>query len=208
MSDDDLGTRSFLTVPNAITVARLGCLPVYCWLLFGAHHQVAAAWLLAGLGVTDFIDGYVARHFNQVSTFGKILDPIADRLLVGTAVISTALVGAVPVWFATATLLREVVVSVAVVALAAAGSARIDVVWIGKAGAMALMVAYPLFLGGWGGATWQRWFSVLAWVIGSVGLSLSWVALVTYVGPAREAFARGRAGRAAPQESSGPTSLR
>ena len=195
IEDGTVGPRRFLTVPNAVTVVRLCLRPVFLWLLFGAHHQVAAAWLLAFLGVTDFVDGYVARHFNQVSEFGKILDPVADRILVVTAVVATTVVGAVPLWFAGLTLVREILVSAAVVGLAAVGSARIDVLWIGKAGAFALMISYPFFLGGWGGAWWQRWFSVFAWIFGVIGLSLSWAALVSYIAPAREALTRGRAGR-------------
>ena len=70
-----------LTVPNVVTVVRLLCLPVFLWLLFGRDQVVAAAVLLAVLGVTDFVDGYVARHFDQVSELGKVLDPTADRLL-------------------------------------------------------------------------------------------------------------------------------
>ena len=73
-----------LTAPNVITLVRLLCIPIFLWLLFGVHRQTAAAVLLAVLGATDWVDGYVARRYGQVSTFGKVLDPTADRLLVGT----------------------------------------------------------------------------------------------------------------------------
>ncbi|MGE3620947.1 MAG: CDP-alcohol phosphatidyltransferase family protein, partial [Acidimicrobiia bacterium] len=56
-----------LTVPNVITVVRLGLLPVYLWLLFGADDRSSAAYLLAALGVTDFLDGYVASRWDQGS---------------------------------------------------------------------------------------------------------------------------------------------
>ena len=62
--------------------------PLFLWLLFGAHEQTAAAILLAVLGATDWVDGFVARRYHQVSTLGKVLDPVADRVLVATAVIS------------------------------------------------------------------------------------------------------------------------
>lgn len=191
-----LARQRVATVPNAITVVRLLCLPLYCVLLFGHHAQVAAAALLAVLGITDFADGYIARHFNQVSELGKILDPVADRLLVGTAVLSTAIYGAVPWWFATLTLLREVLISVAVVLLASAGASRIDVLWIGKAGTLCLMVAYPLFLLADGPATWQVVVAVVAWGFGLVGLVFAWIALGAYLTPARAAWQRGRRGRA------------
>ena len=97
----------------------------------------------------------MARRYHQVSTLGKVLDPVADRVLVVTAVIAIMVHGAVPVWFGVATLAREVVVSAAVLLLASLGAARIDVLWVGKAGTFALMFAYPAFLLSYGTASWQ-----------------------------------------------------
>jgi len=173
-------------------LVRLACIPLYVWLLFGAHRQTGAALLLAGLGATDWIDGYVARRFHQVSTLGKVLDPVADRILVVTAIITIMVQGAVPIWFGVATLLREVVVSGAVLLLASLGAARIDVLWVGKAGTFALMTAYPLFLVSHGPSTWQSVLHVAAWVIGLLGLALAWVAAASYIAPARKALADGR----------------
>lgn len=196
MTTEELSTRRFLTVPNIITVVRLSLLPVYLWLLFGKDEPVAAGWLLAVLGVTDYFDGSIARRFNQVSEFGKILDPVADRILVVTAVISTMAVHAVPIWFGVATLLREVLVSLAVLIIASLGGARIDVLWIGKCGAFGLMVSYPMFLGATGSDWLGQAFFFGAWTAGLIGLVLSWIALVSYIPPALEAFRRGRKGRA------------
>jgi cardiolipin synthase (CMP-forming) len=189
------GLDRVLTVPNAITAVRLLCVPVFLWLLFGAHRQTAAAVLLAVLGATDWVDGFVARRYHQVSTVGKVLDPAADRVLVGTAVIAVTVYGAVPVWFGTATLAREVLVSATVLALAALGARRIDVLWIGKAGTFGLMFAYPAFLLGHGNAGWQTVITDIAWVTGGVGLALAWIAAVAYLVPARQALAEGRAAR-------------
>ncbi len=192
---DDDGLDRIFTVPNVITMVRLVCIPIFVWLLFGAHEQTAAAILLAVLGATDWVDGYVARHFGQVTTLGKVLDPVADRLLVGTAVISIMVYGAVPLWFGLATIAREVLVSVMVLALASLGAARIDVLWVGKAGTFGLMFAYPTFLLGYGDASWQEPIKVIAWVTGIVGLALAWYAAGSYVGPARKALRDGRAAR-------------
>ena len=96
--------------------ARSRCCPVYVWLLFTTTHELAAGFLLGTLGATDWVDGYLARRLGQVTTLGKVLDPIADRALVFTAVVTIAIHGAVPWWFAIATLAREVLVSVAVLA--------------------------------------------------------------------------------------------
>ena len=89
-----------LTVPNAFTVLRLLCVPVFLWLLFGhhPHDRYHAALLLAALGVTDWVDGYLARHLHQVSTVGKILDPTADRIMLGVGVLAILIDGSVPVW--------------------------------------------------------------------------------------------------------------
>ena len=193
--DDDAGLDRVLTAPNIITFVRLACIPLFVWLLFGLHRQTAAAAVLAALGATDWIDGYVARRYHQVSTLGKVLDPTADRILVATAVVAVIVHGAVPLWFGVATLAREVLVSVMVLVLAALGAARIDVLWVGKAGTFALMVSYPLFLVADGSASWQEPIRVVAWVIGLLGLALAWVAAASYVTPARTAFREGRAAR-------------
>jgi cardiolipin synthase len=191
----DAGLDRILTAPNLITLVRLLCLPVFLWILFGLHRSTAAAILLAVLGATDWIDGFVARRFHQVSTLGKVLDPTADRLLVGTAVISVMVYGAVPLWFGLATIAREVLVSAMVVLLAVLGAARIDVLWVGKAGTFGLMFAYPAFLLAYGTASWQEPVRVVAWVTGLIGLALAWWAAASYVGPARRALRDGRAAR-------------
>ena len=194
------GGAGALTLPNLITAVRLALIPVYLWLVFGRHSYTPAAILLAGLGITDWVDGYLARRLGQVSELGKILDPVADRVLVVVSVISVAWVGAVPWWFAGLTLAREVLVSAATVLLASMGSARIDVLYIGKMGAFGLMMAYPSFLIGHGPATWQHLFEGLGWISGIIGLACAWIALASYVAPARTALARGRAARRAAKE--------
>jgi cardiolipin synthase (CMP-forming) len=188
--------RGILTIPNLVTLVRLACVPLFCWLLFGRDDRTAAAWLLAGLGCTDWVDGYLARHLNQVSELGKVLDPTADRILLGTVVISLLIDGSVPAIVAWGVLVREVLVSAAVLALAAAGARRIDVQWAGKAGTLSLMVSFPLFMMGTPGP-WGAPALVIAWGFGVAGLALSWYAAATYVPLARQALADGRAARMA-----------
>jgi cardiolipin synthase len=184
-----------VTLPNAVTAARLLCVPLFVWLLFGAGRQSLAAIVLAVLGGTDWVDGFLARRLGQVSTVGKVLDPVADRILVGTGVIAVVVHGAVPVWFAAATLGREVLVSGAVLLLAAFGASRIDVLWVGKAGTFGLMFSYPAFLLAHGTAGWQVPIYDIAWVTGGVGLVLAWVAALAYVKPARDALGAGHGTR-------------
>ena len=198
MSDES--SRGWRTWPNLITAIRLAMLPVFLWLLFGTGHRADAAWLLGVLGATDWVDGYVARRLHQVSAVGKVLDPVADRILMMTGLIAVASAGGVPWWFAIATLAREVVVSSLTIVLALLGAARIDVLWWGKVSTFALMVTYPLFLLTSNDhhaalALWQEWGRGACWVIGVTGLVLSWAVLGGYVGPAKRALRAGRAGR-------------
>ncbi len=193
----DAGWRTW---PNVVTLVRLALIPVFWWLLFSTQHRAMAAWLLAVLGATDWIDGWLARTLHQTSTIGKILDPMADRILVMVGLIGVALAGGVPWWFAGITLAREVLVSVLTLVLAALGAARIDVLWWGKVSTFMLMVTYPLFL-----LTtnphhapltgWQHVVRDVTWVYGLAGLGLAWVVFFSYVGPATRALAAGRAAR-------------
>jgi cardiolipin synthase len=193
------GESRILTVPNLITLVRLACVPVFLYLLFGTHptRRMAAAYLLGALGATDWIDGYVARHFHQVSTLGKVLDPVADRILLGVAVVAIMIDGSVPIWLGSLVLLREILVSVAVLVLAMMGARRIDVQWVGKAGTLALMFAFPLFLvGNSPDAWWQGFAEFCAWSFAIPGLALSWYAAITYIPIAKRALSEGRVGLA------------
>jgi cardiolipin synthase (CMP-forming) len=185
--------RNVLTLPNVITLGRLACLPVFLWLLFGKEDRAAAAALLALLGITDWVDGYLARHLGQVSELGKILDPVADRLLFFVGAGGIMIDGSVPTWFAVIVLVREALVGGATVVLAALGARRIDVTWFGKAGTFGLMIAFPLFLASNSDLSWADTAWVLAWIAGIPGLALSLYAAVLYVPIARRALREGRA---------------
>jgi cardiolipin synthase (CMP-forming) len=187
------GADRILTIPNVITVVRLCLLPVFVWLLFGREDRASAAWLLAALGTTDFLDGYIARRFNQLSDLGKVLDPVADRLLLLVGVGGIVIDGSVPTWFAIAVLVREVLVGGATLALAALGAKRIDVTWFGKAGTFGLMIAFPLFLAHHSTLGWADVADDLAWLAGIPGLILAWYAAALYVPLARRALREGRA---------------
>ena len=184
-----------VTLPNLVTVVRLSCLPVFLWLLFARENRAAAAWLLAGMGATDWVDGCLARRLHQVSELGKILDPVADRLLFIVGAGGILLDGSVPVWFAAIVLVRETVVGGTTILLAWLGARRIDVTWFGKAGTFMLMVSFPFFLASHSTLGWADTAGVLAWVFGLPGLVLSLYAAVLYVPLARRALAEGRADR-------------
>jgi cardiolipin synthase len=188
------GEDRILTVPNGLTAIRLLCIPLFVWLLTRPDRSgwVAAALLLGGLGITDGVDGYVARHHGQVSTLGKVLDPLADRLLLAVAVAAIIVVGALPTWVAVTALTREALVAAGFLIVAALGGRRMDVQWAGKAGTFGLMWALPLFLLGHARTGWHGLFLVLAWGCVIPALAFGWYSAVTYVPRARAALAEGR----------------
>jgi cardiolipin synthase len=196
--------RRVLTVPNVISVVRLLCAPLFVWLLFGPEDRTAAFVLLAVLGATDWVDGWIARHYDQGSDLGKVLDPTADRILLLTAVVALTVDGAVPTWFGVAVLVREAAISVATLALALAGARRIDVQWAGKAGTFALMFAFPGFL--WvsnlGPGVQRDVLEIATWIVAICGLALSYYAAALYVPLARRALRERRTETPATVEAS------
>jgi cardiolipin synthase (CMP-forming) len=193
--DEISGEDRILTLPNVITLVRLCTLPVFVYLLFGLDDRWAAGWVLFAIGSTDWLDGYLARRLGQVSNVGKILDPVADRLLFFVGVGSIIIDGSVPLWFAAAVLFREAAVAVGTISLAAMGASRIDVTWFGKAATFALMGAFPAFLVGASDHATADGFRVLAWVVGIPGLALAYWSALLYIPLGRRALAEGRGAR-------------
>jgi|TARA_B100000809_G_scaffold263686_1_gene317547 cardiolipin synthase len=183
------------TVPNAISVARIACIPWFVWLLFAAENRTAAALLLGALGATDWVDGWIARRFDQISEVGKVLDPTADRFLLLVAAPAMIIDGSVPTWFAVAALLREVLIGVAALVLAGFGARRIDVTWWGKTGTFALLFAFPCFLAGESTIIGRPAFAIAAWIFAIPGLLISWWAGLGYVPEGLRALREGRAAR-------------
>ena len=200
MSSSEAPGAGWWTWANLVTLVRLALLPAFFVLLFRTDHRAEAAWLLGFLGATDWIDGYLARRLSQVSEIGKIIDPVADRILVISGLLAVAAASGVPWWFALVTLARELIVALLTVTLALLGAARINVLWWGKVSTFALMATFPLFLLTSNPhhaelATWQHVVRDATWVAGVLGLSLSWVVLFGYVRPAFTALRVGRRGR-------------
>jgi cardiolipin synthase (CMP-forming) len=184
-----------VTIPNLISLVRLLCAPLFVVMLVD-DEPVAAAALLAVLGASDWVDGWIARRFDQGSDLGKVLDPVADRVLLITAGVALLVDGSVPIVVGALVLAREAAICVAVAALALAGARRIDVRWSGKAGTLALMFAFPLFLvADHTGGAGHDLALVAAWVFAVSGLAFSYYAAFEYVPLARAALREGRAAR-------------
>ena len=176
-------TNQVLTVPNALTAVRLSCLPLLSRLLAKPDRRgrLAAAVLLGALGATDGLDGYVARRFDQVSSLGKVADPLVDRLLLLTAIRGAISARAIPRWLIAVLLGRELAVVGGGLALAVAGARRVEVSHDGKAGTFGMMVALPLFLMSSAPFRWSRGARRLAWVATIGGQFFAWKALAGYV---------------------------
>jgi cardiolipin synthase len=186
---------SLYTIPNLFTLLRLLCLPIFLYLLFGRDNPAGAAWLLGGLGATDWVDGYLARRLGQVSEFGKKFDPTVDRLLFIVALIAIIVDEAAPVWFCVAVLARELLVGVTIaVATICFGMARFDVTFWGKLATFLLMFAIPGFMLGYSDFPGHTGFLVASWLVGIPGLVISWVTAVGYVPKIRAGIAAGQRG--------------
>jgi cardiolipin synthase (CMP-forming) len=185
------------SVPNAFTLVRLLCLPIFLYLLFGRENRAAAAWMLGALGATDWIDGYLARRLGQVSEFGKVFDPTADRLLFIVAVVAIMIDRSMPIWFGVAVLAREVLVgSMIAIATIVYKIPRIDVTWLGKLATFLLLFAVPGFLMGASEFPGAAGFEIVAWILGVPGLVLSYYTGLAYVPQVRRGLAVHRARRA------------
>lgn len=185
-------TRNVLTVPNLITAVRLACLPVFLWLLFGRDMNALAAVLLGILGITDWVDGWVARRFNQSSQFGTIFDPATDRVLfiVGTGAVLAS--GAIPLWFGVAIITRECVVGAAMIIATLFGMRRFEVSLLGKRYTFLLMMAVPLLLLGSSDHPTAPLAEVTGWVLGIPGLLLCYYTAFAYIPKIRENLVAGR----------------
>lgn len=186
-------SNRYLTAPNVITLLRLCCIPLFLYLLFGRDNRAGAAWLLGGLGATDWVDGWLARRLNQTSEFGKIFDPTADRLLFIVGIGGIIVDHSAPLWFAWAVVAREVLFGGTVaIATLAFGMKRFDVTWWGKVATFLLMFALPGFMLGASTFPLHQGFQIAAWILGIPGLVLSYYTAVTYIPTIRASLREGR----------------
>lgn len=135
---------SWLTVPNFVTLIRFFLVPVFVVLMFRDEYWNALITLVV-LFSTDWIDGFLARALNQVSTVGQWLDPLADRLSLWVVVITIVLSGLAPLWLIFALMIPDLVLA-GVMALLYAGNPQMKVTWLGKARTAALMLGVPMLL--------------------------------------------------------------
>ena len=175
-------------VPNLVTALRLGAIPVFCWLLFGAQNRTAAGILLGALGASDWVDGYLARRLGQTTKFGAVFDPVTDRFMFFAAVISMLVNGDVALWFGIVALVRELGLSVGTLILASKKVGWLGVNPWGRAGSFGLMFAFPLFLLGAADIPGAGAWTVAGWVWGIPSLAAAWYGGYLYVPAGRAAL--------------------
>ncbi|MCM6772198.1 CDP-alcohol phosphatidyltransferase family protein [Nocardia sp. CDC159] len=157
-----------LTVPNALSVLRLIGVPVLLWLLLVERADGWAFALLVVSGVTDFLDGKLARLLDQSSRLGALLDPFVDRLYLVATVLGLLVRGILPWPVAVLLLGRDAVLTAALAIYRRRGLPPPEVIYLGKAATFALMSALPWLLAGqmdWGAAGFSRAFgwALLIW---------------------------------------------
>jgi len=146
-SEDNSGytvTDNWLTIPNLVTLVRFLLVPVFVWLMFHDRYWDALIILII-LFSTDWIDGYLARKLDQVTTVGKWLDPFADRLSLWVVIITVVATGLAPLWLIFALMIPDLVLA-GLMVLIYTGNPQMEVTILGKARTVALMLGVPLLL--------------------------------------------------------------
>lgn len=134
-----------MNTANKLTMLRVLMIPVYlvCWYLGRPWSPYAALAVFILASLTDFVDGYIARHYNQVTDFGKFMDPLADKVLVTTAMIVFCNLGRFPAWALVIVIFREFAVS-GMRLIAAEQGKVIAAAWSGKVKTASTMVCLCL----------------------------------------------------------------
>ena len=175
-----------LTVPNALSFARLLGVPLFLWLILVPEADVWAFVLLAVAGASDWVDGYLARRLNQRSRLGVLLDPLADRLYIAATLVGLALREIVPWWLVGLLVARELFLLTLVPMLRKAGRVALPVTYVGKAATFCLLWGFPtLLLGGIPSAV-GTFATMCGWAFALWGTALYWWAGIRY---AQQAFA-------------------
>jgi cardiolipin synthase len=189
-------TDRVLTVPNALSLLRLLLVPVFALLII-ARYDGWALFVLAFSGFTDFLDGYLARRWNQVSKVGALLDPAADRLYILSTLIGLAWRDLIPWWLLALIVARDVVLAFAIPVLARYGYGPLPVHFLGKAATFNLLYAFPLILlGEWPG-TVGAVARPIGWAFAWWGAGLYWWAGLLYLRQVRQLVGVERLRRAA-----------
>ncbi len=168
------------TLPNVLSFLRLAGAPLVLWLIVGPQADGLAVLVLALGGLTDWLDGHLARAWHQTSRIGQMLDPIADRLYILAVLIGLALREIVPWWLVVIVVGRDVFVPLLVPVLKTRGYSSLPVHFVGKVATFSLLYAFPLVLLGSGEEGWHQLAWVVGWAFAIWGTALYWYAGALY----------------------------
>ena len=168
------------TVPNMLSTLRLLLVPVFLILILN-HQNWQAVVVLAIASITDYLDGYFARRFKQVTRLGQLLDPAADRLYIFATLIGLTLVGYIPAWLAIVIISRDLLMLIVYPILASHGYGPLPVHYLGKAGTFALLYAFPLLLIAAAFPNIAMVVLPVAWAFALWGVGLYWWAGFVYL---------------------------
>lgn len=154
--------KQYLTIPNALTALRGLGVPLFIWLALDRKADGWAIFVLAIGGLTDYLDGKLARMWNQTSRFGELADPAIDRIYIIATLVVLYLRDALPLWIIIALLLRDFSLGVVTIFLARRGIPPLKVTYIGKAATFNLLYAFPFLLL----ALSDSWAGTLAFIFG------------------------------------------
>jgi cardiolipin synthase len=180
------------TIPNAISFARIAGVPVFLWLVLGPRSTYADWWavgLLVAASASDWLDGKIARAFNQQTRLGQLLDPAADRLYIVSTIVALAIRGIIPWWLVAVLGVREVLLGGVLMILRRRGWGPLQVSFIGKAATLALLYAFPLLFLGAHDTSYAEAARVAGWAFAIWGSALYWCSGLLYVAQARQLLA-------------------
>jgi cardiolipin synthase len=181
--------RQVLTLPNIISIIRLAGVPLFLWLILVPEADGWALLVLMLSGVSDYLDGYLARRLHQTSKLGEILDPVADRLYILAVVIGLAVRDIIPWWVALILPLRDALLWCLVPFLRTRGYSALPVHFLGKAATFNLLYAFPLLFIGDGTGTIPTLGKMFGWAFAIWGIGLFWWAGVLYAWQVRTLMA-------------------
>ena len=200
----DPAADRIVTLPNALSALRLVLVPVFFWLVLTRRDGWALAVLMIS-GVTDYLDGVLARRFNQVSRLGQLLDPAADRLYILATLVGLAWRDVVPWWLLVVIVGRDVLLVFTIPALARYGYGPLPVHFLGKAATFCLLYAFPLLLLAQIGGPVAAPARAFGWAFAWWGVGLYWWAGWLYLRQVREVLGAARAEQVRP--AAGPAGV-
>jgi cardiolipin synthase len=174
-----------VTLPNALSVLRLLGVPLFLWLVLTERDGLAVAVLMVS-GFTDWLDGKIARRWNQMSRVGALLDPAADRLYILATLIGLTVRDVVPLWLTVALVGRDVFLATTLPVLRRHGYGPLPVHFLGKAATFNLLAGFPLLLLGEGDSVVSEVANAFGWAFAIWGTALYWWAGVLYVVQVRQ----------------------